>query len=259
MMMSRKCRLSLAASSLFFALAACGDAPESSVEAVDIEAPVLSEENSQAVQEASIDLVADEPAIPTISGDYAPRDECTDLEGATEFRGKIAAAVAEQSAMNFIKLVEDDVTVGYPFGGGKYELNDRLIHPQMRLWDRLDELLPLGCAVDAAGDMVIPWSFAQNIPTDGDYSAQIVQGDNVPLLAEPKEDSEVLAHLSWAVVDLVDSPKPPEDMAEVHIADGSIGYVPWDKIRKVGDYRLTIKKHDDGWKIAIFSTDDEEE
>lgn len=242
--------------SLALSLAACGDSPVVTEPAAGVEGPA--EQPPELQTEAPVVLVTEEPIIPVISGGYAPHDECKDLDGAAQFREKVAAAVADRNATAFGEWVEEDVAIGYPDGGDSFELHQRLVHPHTGLWNYLDELLPLGCAVDSSGDMVIPWSFAQNISKLGHYSAQIVQGNNVPLLAEPKEDSEVLAYLSWAVVDIIDSPRLPEDLAEVHTLNGLSGYVPWDKIREVGGHRLTVHKGDDGWKITIFASDEVE-
>lgn len=255
MMMPRKLRLSLAPLSLMLALAACGDAsePAESVTTVDVDG------SPAEVPEIELEAPAEPSEVALIaqaSGPYAPRDECADLEGASEFRAALAAAVSARDGDAMVALVDQNIKLDFGDGSGPQELRDRLVHPGWQLWEELDGLLSLGCAADFGGGMTIPWYFAQDIPGDDFYAMHLVTGEDVPLRAEPSDDAEVVSRISWDIVTLEEPVGDSTDFAYVSAPDGTLGHIGWDKLRGMIDYRMMASRDNRGWKIELFLSGD---
>lgn len=244
------------AGAALIALAACGDAPEGNVETVDIDGPAPLEQATEAEEEAAGDGVTQELAVQRESGPYAPRDECADLDGAPEFRAALAAAVSARDGDAMVALVDQNVQLDFGGGTGPQELRDRLVHPQWQLWEELEAMLPLGCAVDSSGGMIIPWYFGQDIPGDDFYAMHLVTGEDVPLLAEPSDGAEVTKRISWDIVTLEEPVGDSTDFAYVSASDGTLGHISWDKLRGLIDYRMMAARDNRGWRIELFLSGD---
>lgn len=189
---------------------------------------------------------------PPQAGPWHPRDTCTDIPGALEFREKLAAAVMTQDADGVAALAAKDILLDFGGGAGIPELKKRLSEPDRVLWKALQNLIPLGCA-SPDGSLTMPWYFAQDISVDDPYFAMIVKGENVPLRDAPKTDGKVLKQVSWDAVELL---KDPGVFAEVKTKDGKTGFIETAKLRSLIDYRLVAEKRGDEWKLTAFVAGD---
>lgn len=186
-------------------------------------------------------------------GPYAPRDECSALTGATEFREKIAAAVLARDADAFAALAARDIRLDFGGGSGVAELRNRLAAPEQELWRALRNLMPLGCAANSQSTLTIPWYFAQDVAVDDPYLAMIVRGVGVPLRNTPAADGRILARLSWDVVEVQESPGA---FTQVRTTDGTTGYIESSRLRSLIDYRLIADRRDGEWKIVALLAGD---
>lgn len=196
------------------------------------------------------------PGHEAASGPYAPRDDCGALPGAEDFRLAMAKAVAVRNADALIKLTDPHVRLDFGNGHGADLLRKRLASPIYRLWDQLEAILPLGCeGGQAAGGknfLTIPWYFSQGFAGRDSYRVAMVLGQDVPLLAKPDKNAEVLDKLSWDAVELAsgeteDGNSPFE---KVTTLDGKTGYIARDKLRGLLAYRLLANRTDQGWRIT---------
>lgn len=64
---------------------------------------------------------------------YAPRNECAEIEGADEFRMQLAMAIANRNTAMLMPLVSEDVLLDFGGGRGLTELRKRLDHPNYLL------------------------------------------------------------------------------------------------------------------------------
>lgn len=190
---------------------------------------------------------------PRQTGAWAPRDDCDALEGASDFREKLARAVFEKDADALAALADPAVKLDFGGGAGVTELKKRLAEPDGALWQALTNLVPLGCAASTDGALTVPWYFGQEIPVDDPYMAMIVRGTDVPLLAKADGNAKVLTKLSWDVVELQGN---PANYAEVKTADGTRGFVELEKLRSLIDYRLIADKGPDGYRIGALVAGD---
>lgn len=168
----------------------------------------------------------------------------------------MAAAVSARDGDGIVALVDQNIKLDFGDGFGAQELRDRLDHPDWQLWEELDGLLLLGCAVNSEGGITIPWYFAQDIPGDDFYAMHLVTGEDVPLLAEPSDDAEVVSRISWDIVMLEEPVGDSTNFAYVSAPDGTLGHIGWGKLRGMIDYRMMVSRDNRGWKIDFLLSGD---
>src|SRR5262245_53875646 len=74
------------------------------------------------VAEAAEQLVAPAPPSPLARGKWPPQDTCAEVEGADEFRTRLAAAVRARDIAGVVGLAADDVKLDFGGDGGRAEL-----------------------------------------------------------------------------------------------------------------------------------------
>lgn len=208
------------------------------------------------IAEAAEEVVAPaaKPA-PLAKGEWAPRDECGDIEGASEFRMRLTEAVRLRDADAVAALAADDIKLDFGGGEGTAELRSRLGDPERELWQALDQLVTLGCAANEEGGVTIPWLFAQDLGETDPYAALLVMDEDVPVLTEPKASAERLDTISWDLVE-VSGYDPDARFQEIKVADGGTGFIATDKLRSVIDYRLVASSRNGRWRITSLLAGD---
>lgn len=194
-------------------------------------------------------------APPLAQGPYAPRDTCRDLEGATQFRRALAAAVEARDADAFVELAAEDIKLDFGGGSGRAELKKRLLSEDRGLWEDLAELLTLGCSANKQGGLTIPWYFDQPAKGVDPFTGMIVTGEDVPLRSTPEERGDTLTTLSWDIVE-ISAVKPDEPFQKVETAGGDEGYIATDKLRSLLDYRLLAVSRNGSWRIVSLVAGD---
>ena len=226
--------------SLLLACAACDPA--------DAPGEKLAEQAEKIVEPAPLHA----PAL--AKGRYAPRDECDKLEGAAEFRQRLTETVQLRDADALAGLAAEDIKLDFGGGAGIAELRTRLSNEPYNLWQELEALLPLGCAVNEQGGMTIPWIFAQDLGAADPYSSMLVLGEDVPVLAAPRSSGERIGTISWDLVTVASL----QDGAfqQVTLPGNRAGYIATDKLRSVIDYRLLASQRNGRWSMISLIAGD---
>jgi hypothetical protein len=185
---------------------------------------------------------------PLAEGKWAPRDDCARIEGADQFRERLAAAIEQRDADALVALAADDIKLDFGGGGGTAELRTRLEDDSWDLWGELDELMALGCAANDQGGITIPWLFDQDIGEADPYASMLVTGENVPVYAGPDGD-ERRGAISWDLVEIA-SLDPEKPRQQVELPGGATGFIATDKLRSVIDYRLIASSRNGRWRIT---------
>ena len=189
-------------------------------------------------------------------GNFAPRDDCAEIPGATAFRRKLAEAVLARDAEAVAALAEPAVRLGFAGDDGRDRLRAKLPENKGELFGELEALLRLGCASDAMGGITMPWFFAQDYGDLDSYSAMLVMGTDVPLLAADKAGAAVKQTLSWDLVTLDKGWFPEKPFQEATTLSGAKGFVPTNKLRSMLDYRLLATRQNGVWKISAIVAGD---
>ena len=197
----------------------------------------------------------DAAPTPFAKGRFAPRDDCGELEGAPDFRNRLAEAVRLRDATAVAALAAEDIQLDFGGGAGAAEFKKRLGDPEYMLWEALDQLLALGCAANDEGGITLPWMFDQDIGDADPYSSMLVMGEDVPIMNGPEKSAEQLDRISWDLVEVV-SYDPDKPLTEIKVADGGTGFIATDKLRAVIDYRLLASSRNGKWSITSFIAGD---
>ncbi len=247
----------------FGLLMACSGASEPAVEEpaqppelAPIDIPIASASDEALPNRTEAQRLLTEQTDPRQSGRYAPRDECGALPGASAFRESLASAVVDRNVDAIVQLAHPEIKLDFGGGEGREELRRRLNDPNWTLWDELEAILPLGCAVNSRDGLTMPWHFAQEYGDRDGYALMIVMGEEVPLLAEADKDATVISRISWDAVELLSDYSEDRPFARVEDAQGREGYVDWKKLRSLIDHRLIAGKQDQAWQITAIVAGD---
>lgn len=226
-------------SSLALALAACGqsDAPAEGIE--------------QAVEQV---VGSPSPGAEKELGTFAPRDECLELDGASNFRQRLALAIEARDPEGVGALAAPDVKLDFGGGAGRAELVRQLEESDSPLWGKLDELMALGCAANGQAAVTIPWFFAQDTKVDP-FLGMIATGEDVPLRESPDAVAVPVEQLNWDAVELVDSYDAGAPYQRVKFGEAT-GYVETRFLRSVVDYRIIASSRNGKWRITSFVAGD---
>lgn len=211
---------------------------------------------AEQVAEKVVEIVDPPPAAaaPVAKGRYAPRNECGEIAGASDFRQEIIEAVQLRDADALLQLFADDVKLDFGGGAGKAELRKRLADPALGLWRKLDALLPLGCAKGEQGGITIPWIFAQDPGVDP-FTGMLVTGEDVPVQPRAANAGQPIGTISWDLVE-VTSFQPGARFQRVTLPDRREGFIATDKLRSLIDYRLLASSRNGTWSVTSFVAGD---
>ena len=211
---------------------------------------------AEEVAEAAEKIVAPSAQpTPLAKGKWAPRDTCAEVEGAEQFRARLAVAIEARDAAALAALAAEDVKLDFGGGAGKAELRSRLEDEELGLWDELDALMTLGCSANAQGGITIPWFFDQNMGERDPYFSMLIMGEDVPVLERADAASRRVGAVSWDLAEIA-SLNPESAFQQVELADGTVGYVASDKLRSLIDYRLVASSRNGRWRITSFVAGD---
>lgn len=183
-----------------------------------------------------------------------PRDECSGLDGADQFRMALVTAVANRNADLLRPLVDPQVNLDFGGGSGWDLLNQRL--EERDLWVKLDDVLSLGCAPSEGPSMVMPWVWEQDFGIEDPFSAMLTRGDAVPLRSAPGAEARLIRNMRWEAVQLVQEWQGDEDYLRVRTKKGEVGYAPANLLRHQLEYRLIASRADGRWEVTTFIAGD---
>ncbi len=248
--------LALLALAAGWAVAAPAEPPSPAETQLPIDAPAANSHDTAQPQIVGVEALLSSLTDPRQSGPLAPRDDCGALGGANAFRRELSDVVIRRDIEALVGLADIDIKLDFGGGEGRAELRLRLSDPDSRLWQELDKVLPLGCAVNSQGGITLPWYFAQDFGDLDTFATMIVLGEDVPLRAEPRTDGQILKRFSWDAVELKGDMGGHEDFALIGDYRGGEGYVAQAKLRSLIDYRLIAKLVGGKWRITALVAGD---
>ncbi len=219
---------------------------------------------SERLERAAEELVKDVENEPLPAerqdGPWAPRNECNNLPGATDFLASLQGAIDMRDADALVALAAEDVKLDFGGGAGKDQLRALLSAEDGAHWQMLVDLLDLGCAATDQTSITLPWYFAQTLPVDP-YAGAIVTGEDVPLYEAPANDAEAAATISWDAVEQLPSETAGEDFARVRWTNPETrqeveGFMAKDNLRSAIDYRLIANRRNNRWRITALVAGD---
>jgi hypothetical protein len=210
---------------------------------------------AEAIAEAAEEVVDPVEATPLARGKYAPQDECGEIEGASAFRDRFAAAVRARDTDALVTLAAADIMLDFGGGEGAGELRKRLEDPDGALWQELGKLTALGCAANDEGGVTIPWIAAQDLGDTDPFETLLVTGENVPVRETPDPAGKQVGSVSWDLVEVPDF-QLDKPFQQVAYGDGPKGYIETGKLRTLTDYRLSASSRNGKWSITSLVAGD---
>lgn len=189
------------------------------------------------------------------AGPWAPRNECKDNAEAKAFLDNLRMAVTKRDTGALLALTSPDVQLDFGGGAGHGLLQQNLSAEEHPLWEDLDRLAGLGCALDDDGNLTLPWIFAQDTKVSDAFTAMLALGEKVPVYETADPASPVIEYVAWDFVNLAGE-YSQDPMLKVRTRAGREGFVARDKLRSLVDYRLIARKGNDGWKIGLLVAGD---
>lgn len=197
-------------------------------------------------------------ASPGEAKSWAPRNACSKVPGADDFRLALATAVANRNADMLSQLALPEVLLDFGGGSGRAQLISRLDDPDYMLWDELDTVLALGCAPVAAEGtgIALPWIWRQDVKGVDATEGMLALGPDVPMRSAPSDDAKLVKSLDWQALQLVGGWDPDAEYLEVSQPGGPTGFVRQDQMRSLISYRLLAEPVDGKWQITAFVAGD---
>lgn len=189
------------------------------------------------------------------AGPWAPRNECKADEEAKGFLDALRQAVTKRDTQALLSLTATNVKLDFGGGTGHELLQQRLEDAEHPLWDDLERLAGLGCALDDMGNLTLPWIFAQDSKVDDAFTAMLALGEKVPMHETADPASPVVEFVAWDFVTLAGE-YSEDPVLQVRSRAGREGFMARKDLRSLVDYRLMASKGDDGWKIDLLVAGD---
>ncbi|WP_416831199.1 MAG: hypothetical protein ACMUJI_13985 [Erythrobacter sp.] len=199
-------------------------------------------------------------AAPAAAEHLEPRNACTSMAGADEFRMTLVTAVANRDPDMLQTVIDPGILLDFGGGSGWEEMRARLDAADYRLWDELDTVIRLGCDRAYQDSLVMPYYWGQDFGDMDAYGTYIVLGADVPMFATAKSERRI-ARLRWEAVEAVgyfDTTQGDREapLWEVQTRNGKRGFVDRTLLRALVDYRLIAEQRDGEWKITTFVAGD---
>lgn len=178
-------------------------------------------------------------------GEWVPRDECGEIDGAYAFRIALADAVIKRDTDAVVAMADPNIKLSFGDDAGRDGLRETLGAPDGEMWRELEQVLALGCAAQGEAGFAVPWYWAQDLGEIDPYSGLIAMGEDTPVFRDAT-GSDVIGTLEWEMVELDHSLDSGGDMIPVILGDGGTGYVAAGNLRSVIDYRMLVNRGEDG-------------
>ena len=186
-----------------------------------------------------------------------PVDRCAGEADFAQFRSAIEDAVTRKDAAALRKLAASNIQSNFGGEGSWSEFASTwaLNEPQTsKLWDKMQEVMALGCAKTEDGGRVFPGLF-DDVSEDVDVFELLVARPGAVLRASADKQAPAIMRLDWTSTLQIESPAP-ENWVKVQVPSGETGWVETDLLISPLDYRLVSEKRDGRWQITAFIAGD---
>ncbi|MEQ6378004.1 hypothetical protein RZN25_14390 [Bacillaceae bacterium S4-13-56] len=191
-------------------------------------------------------------------------DESVEDPSLHQFIQQVYTMVQNKDLEGILAVMDDAVVVSFGLENSKESF---LSHWQLEenpsdsnVWKAMMETLKLGGAFNPNGksEYFAPYYFIRTPEGMDPLYDLIVITDNAPIYQEPSETSTVISNISWEILTQPEGKSPKLDSNSliwypVQSPNGEMGYMKDSDVRPSADYRMGMKKQDNGeWKITHF-------
>lgn len=194
-----------------------------------------------------------------------PQDEGPKDPSFATFRTKLIAAAKRKDAAYLLSIVDPKIKNG--FGGqdgiANFKREWKITSKNSKFWAEFLAVIKNGGKFEDGGkSFMAPYTFS-HWPDDVDgFEYHAIFGNNVNLRKEPDLKADVVAQLSYNVVEIQPETVPKSGKSEypgwylVKTLGGLEGYVKREYVRSHIDYRAGFEKIRGKWKMTFFLAGD---
>lgn len=203
-----------------------------------------------------------QPEIPLQTIKLYPIDEGLRDRSFAEFRNKLLKAARGHDAAFILSILDRKIINGSDSKGGVKEFKDQwnLDQPESRLWETLTTLLSMGGSFRAnegnrefcAPYVTSEWpSIVSQLPKGADpLDYQVIIEKDVGIDSAPNTTSQVVASLSYDVVNIQTGQIQGSTWLKIRTLDGKEGYVADKYFRGATDYQACFKRIGEKWLMT---------
>ena len=179
-------------------------------------------------------------------------DECTTLKGYGVFRSRLTAAVAARDEASFRALFGKDGYMRMDGVGGGAQMPPTGSNPvTSRIWNDLDQILSLGCAVEN-GKLLLP--FTAQAPENLSALGQMVAVRSTSVRSAPNDKARtvIIAPRGALLVQLKQPPRSVDGWEYFTLSNGRSGYVRARDLRSPTASALQVAREGNEWRIIYY-------
>jgi hypothetical protein len=199
-----------------------------------------------------------------------PRNEVHRDSSLTALICKLQYAIFKKDKDFLLSIVDKNIKNNFGGDGGIEEFKEMwaLDKPNSPIWSCLSKVISLGGVFSDyqsnevnSNSFVFPYVFHATLPDSLDvFETMLVTATNVNVREEPNKTSKIVGKFSYDVVTVDYEKSYPESDTEwyyVSSLDKKVyGYVYFEYVWNIVDYRLFFNKENDEWKITCFIAGD---
>lgn len=194
-----------------------------------------------------------------------PKDEASKDPSFVAFRSKLISAAERKDVAYLLSIIDPKIKNG--FGGrdgiANFKRDWKITSRNSRFWKEFLPVIKNGGAFENEGkSFMAPYTFS-NWPDDVDgFEYHVIFGNDVNLRKMPDMKAEVVAKLSYNVVEIQPETVPKSGKSEypgwwlVRTLGGLEGYVKKEYVRSHIDYRAGFDKIRGAWRMTFFVAGD---
>lgn len=175
------------------------------------------------------------------------------------FRARLLDAVARRDVPAILQVLAPDILNSFGGNGGIAEFKEmwKPEAPDSLLWTELARALAMGGKFEGRDEFQAPY-VAATWPELDPFENGAIVGENVRVRARPDKNAEVLASLSFDIVEVLDwgGEPGPEQWVKMKLRDGREGYVAAVFIASGACQRAHFSRQDGAWKMVAFVAGD---
>lgn len=191
---------------------------------------------------------------PVAGPKLSPVDEAAKDPTFVAYREKLRAALQAHDTKAVLALVDPKIRTSFGDGGGVTAFEKILARPGA--FELLNTTLSLGGTfLGGSNDQAFwaPYVYSAWPEEKDAFSHLAVIAENVPLRKSADANAEVIATLSY---DIVEGTPTEEPWKQVKTTDGRTGFVEWKNVWSPIGYRAGFNKQNGEWKMTGFVAGD---
>ena len=186
-----------------------------------------------------------------------PLDEASRRSDFVEFRSRLQGAVMRRDQGALLASVHPNVRTSFGDSGGLQAFKkEHIDSTEEDFWQEFATILRLGGRFRMADAFDAPYTFSA-WPDDLDsFECAAVIGSRVRVRTSPGLGQNIITHLDYAIVQVVDGGTRTTGWTRVRLANGRTGYIASQYVRRPVDHRALFQFEKGRWWLVAYVAGD---